>query len=237
MRHTTRAFTRLECAAVVAALGLLGVLALPLFAVTRADSDRTGCFNNLRQLGHAAEVWADHHTGNFPWLTTTTDGGTRPDSGLKTSLAWVEFTSLTNELPGPRVLACPADRTAKVAAHWGNTANGLANTGMRNAAVSYFLSFHGRTELRRSVIAGDRDFNPSSTSPTTCGVGFATNTFRLSSQFGVPIRWTNAVHGFAGHLLLADGSVDFVNSARLENILLGTEVPNDSASIHLIYPR
>ncbi len=237
MRHTTRAFTRLECAAVVAALGLLGGLALPLFAATRADSDRAGCFNNLRQFGRATAVWADHHTGNFPWLTSTNEGGTRLDSGLKTSLAWVEFISLTNELPRPRVLACPADRTAKVASHWGNTANGLANTGMRNAAVSYFLSFHGRPELPRSVITGDRDFNPSSTVPVGCGFGNVGNAFPITPQLAMPIRWTNAVHGAAGHLLFSDGSVEYTTDAGLEKILRGPLVQNDSASIHLIYPR
>ncbi len=47
------AFARLELAALVVMLALLGLLVLPLLAATRADSDRAGCFNNLRLLGRA----------------------------------------------------------------------------------------------------------------------------------------------------------------------------------------
>jgi competence protein ComGC len=230
------AFTRIELAVVLGALSFLVLVSLPALATTRADSTRAGCFNNLRQMGRAMQVWADNHTGNLPWLTSTTEGGTRLDSFGNTAVAWAQFISLTNELPGPQFLACPSDRTAKVASHWGNSANGLANTGLRNNAVSYFLSFHGHPGLPRSVITGDRDFSASLPPPIACSRGYV-NTAGIYPQSGGPVRWTNALHADAGHLLRAEGSVEYVNSTRLGNILVGTEAQNDNVQVHLIYPR
>jgi hypothetical protein len=48
------------------ALALVAALALPVFAGTRAHSDRVGCFNNLRQLGLAALKYADENDSAFP---------------------------------------------------------------------------------------------------------------------------------------------------------------------------
>ena len=63
---SNRAFTRIELLATCAALALVAVLALPVFASTRAHSDRVGCFNNLRQLGLAALKYADENDSAFP---------------------------------------------------------------------------------------------------------------------------------------------------------------------------
>jgi hypothetical protein len=237
MRHAIRAFTRIELASVIAALSLLGALALPLLAATRADSDRAGCFNNLRIFGRATHVWAGDHPGTLPWLTSTVEGGTRQDGIGNIPSVWTHFIALTNELPGPRVLACPSDPTVKAAAHWGNTANGLANTGLRNNAISYFLGLHGHPGLPRSVITGDRDFTVTTLPPNTCSRGYA-NTARIFANEGAPLRWTNAVHGGdAGHLLFADGGVDFTTSPRLNRVLAGPEMQNDNVVIHLSNPR
>ena len=66
MRRNARAFTRLELAAAVAALALLFVAALPLWAASRAQSDRAACFNNLRQLMRAALAYAGDNNETFP---------------------------------------------------------------------------------------------------------------------------------------------------------------------------
>jgi hypothetical protein len=236
MKSSSAAFTRVELAAVLAALALVSAFALPLFAGTRAESGRVGCFNNLRRLGGAISMWSNNHDDVLPWLTPASQGGTRPDSGSKAASAWTEFIVLTNELSTPYLLACPSDAATKVASHWGNTANGLANSGFRGNAVSYFLSFHGQTELGRSVITGDRDFRPSSPPPLGCSRGVI-NTASISTFGGQLVEWTNEVHVASGHLLFVDGSVDYVNNSRLRNILIGPEVQNDSASIHFISAR
>jgi prepilin-type processing-associated H-X9-DG protein len=66
MRRTSRAFTRIELVAVVAALTALGVFALPLLAASRASSDRAACLNNLRQIMRAALEYADENNNALP---------------------------------------------------------------------------------------------------------------------------------------------------------------------------
>jgi len=53
----SKGFTRLELVAVIAGLALLCMVALPLYAATRGDSERAACLNNLRQLGRAVQMW------------------------------------------------------------------------------------------------------------------------------------------------------------------------------------
>ncbi len=76
-------FTCLECAALLALLALLAPLALPLLADTRTDSERAGCFHNLRLLGRAITQWGDDCDALPTWFTLVSRGGTRPDTGVK----------------------------------------------------------------------------------------------------------------------------------------------------------
>jgi prepilin-type processing-associated H-X9-DG protein len=229
------AFTRLELAVTLAAFSFLCLLAVPLLAGTRTDSQRAGCFNNLRRIGSAINRWSNNHNDVVPWETFVSQGGTRPDSGFKTAAAWTEFIVLTNDLASPSVFACPSDGATKVASHWGNTANGLANTGFRGNALSYFLNFHAETELGRSVITGDRDFHPSSPGPVGCARG--ANNAASVSRGDFSVQWTNANHVASGNVLFADGAVEYCSDSRLRAVLTGTEVQNDSSSIHFINAR
>jgi len=114
-------FTRLELAAAIIGLTLLCAVALPLLGVTRADSDRVACLNNLRQMGRAAQMWASDHTLQFPWRTSISDGGEfipTPGSTAgqpRPGNAWAEYAFMSNEVVTPRILACPADTGVKVA--------------------------------------------------------------------------------------------------------------------------
>ncbi|MGZ4962243.1 MAG: type II secretion system protein [Limisphaerales bacterium] len=113
-----RAFTRLELVVVLACIGLLSLLALPLLGRSRASASDAVCMNNLRNLGRAMLIYADQ-TGGFV-----------PEEGISTSLinnsvnskAWYnaevqpEYPALTNlytqqlyPLPGNgTIYSCPA---------------------------------------------------------------------------------------------------------------------------------
>jgi hypothetical protein len=235
-RARDAAFTRIEMAALIAALALFCAVALPLIGATRSESARIGCFSNLRQLGAAARVWGNDHGDRFPWITPEDEGGTRPATVSKSANAWVEWITLSNEITSPHLLACPSDAATKVASHWGNTTGGFANSGFRGQSLSYFIGYHGEPQMPRSVITGDRDFRPSSTTPVGCAFGNAINTLNCNAFSGTTIAWTNAVHSAAGHLLFVDGGVEFVNSARLRSALVG-DLQSDNSSIHFINAR
>ncbi len=60
---------------------------LPALAKAKSKAQRINCVNNLKQIGLGARTWADSHGGQFP-----------PD-----------LFSMENELPSPKILACPSD--------------------------------------------------------------------------------------------------------------------------------
>ena len=207
------AFARLELAALVVMLALLGLLALPLLAATRADSDRAGCFNNLRLLGRAITMWGDDRDGLPPWITYVSRGGTRPDGGGKTGNAWVEFTTLSNELVTPRILACPADTGVKVASEFSNMGGrGYMATGLRSLATSYFVNMDNLNRSPAMAVTGDRNIRTDGI--TTCAQG-VNNVDYANLVSGGPVFWTNAVHGTQGHVLRTDGGVNYVDSETL----------------------
>jgi len=231
-----RALTRIELVAVVAAIVLLGMLALPALATARTASSGCRMPLRIRQLGAAIAIWGNDHNYFAPWRAPVTEGGTQPMGGsFKAANVWTELITLSNQLVTPHVLACPSDASAKVASHWGNTAEGFANTGYRNSATSYFVSFHGVPYLPRSVLCGDRDFQPSG-SGASCSYG-PISAARVTPFTGIPVAWTNALHSNAGHILFSDGSVAYTDSTRLLDVLIGNEAQNDNVSLHLIYPR
>jgi hypothetical protein len=240
MRPQTQGFTRLDLLAIFGGLSLCMFVALPLLAVTRGDSKRAGCFNNLRQLGQAFQLWANDHEDALPWGVLVSQGGTRPDSGGKPANAWLEFLPLTNVLATPRVLACPADSATKVAQGWGSDSTGFLNSGLRANALSYFVSFDATTIgtsplLPHAAFTGDRDFRVSSVAPVTCSrrvIGV-----RSVDRFDTTVVWTNAVHGGdGGHVLRFDGAVEFTPSSGLRDAIAGAN-SDDNGSAHIANAR
>jgi prepilin-type processing-associated H-X9-DG protein len=60
------AFTVIELLAVIAMVGLLGFLFLPVFEGARADARTAQCRENLQQIGKAVPLYAMDHDGKFP---------------------------------------------------------------------------------------------------------------------------------------------------------------------------
>jgi len=215
-------FTRLELAAAVIGLALLCAVALPLLGVTRADSDRAACLNNLRQMGRAAQVWACDHTGQVPWWTLTSDGG-EFNGGVRPDSAWVEYYFIRDQLVTPRILVCPADTGVLAASEFSGDASrgGYASVGFRNNASSYFLNFHavfqngsGISSNPLGVLFGDRNVRFSN-GAGTCATGVSPFLQALTSDTGV--GWTNALHGTQGDVVRVDGSVMVTTSEQLRS--------------------
>jgi len=55
------AFTRLDLAMVLAALGLLSGIAWPVLAGNKQRSEQVSCLGNLRQIGRAVQLWGSDH--------------------------------------------------------------------------------------------------------------------------------------------------------------------------------
>ncbi len=75
-RERRGAFTLIELMIVVAIIGVLAGLLLPVLSAARAAARQTACSSNLRQLGLAVEGYKNEYDGYFP-PTMTVDNNMR----------------------------------------------------------------------------------------------------------------------------------------------------------------
>lgn len=66
MRQRRAAFTLVEVLVVLAVIGLLVAILLPVFAAARESGRITACRSNLRQMSAAVRMYADDHDGLLP---------------------------------------------------------------------------------------------------------------------------------------------------------------------------
>ncbi|HEY9173943.1 MAG TPA: prepilin-type N-terminal cleavage/methylation domain-containing protein [Verrucomicrobiae bacterium] len=226
------AFTLIELVVVVAILTLLFTLLLPARASTRANVARITCVNNLKQVGLAFRTWADAHQARFPMKVADSQGGAAgavPVAGATAPNVWRIFQVLSNECKTPKVVVCPADERNPRTNFLNVTVGTTYRDFFDNTAVSYFVGADADDTRPQMFLSGDRNigtgpFNPSSYgySPSTvlgAAVSIGTNT---STGTGANLQWTDKMHQKQGNVLLADGSVQQLDSSRLRDELRRT---------------
>jgi prepilin-type processing-associated H-X9-DG protein len=231
-RH--RAFTRAELLAVLSALGLLATVALPALSVTRGHSERILCLSNLRQIGRAVHLWGNERGDGYPVWTDWSAGGLynapAPFNSLKQNI-YFHFLWMTNELPSPRILACPADPLVKAATDFSRSLQGgFDNPAFRNNAVSYTLVTDSFTELPNSILCSDR--NVRSNGLSNCSAGYTS----IASIYRTPAdtAWLPAIHGEPGNILFFDGRAQAVSKIELDRAF---QTGGDIGTTHVLYPR
>ena len=101
-RKTTRsAFTLVELLVVVAIIGLLAVMLLPVLNRVQAASRATDCTNNLRQIGQGMALYLGVSQGRYPIAAR------KPSAGGLPSLVRV----MAGRVDSEEVWHCPEDQT------------------------------------------------------------------------------------------------------------------------------
>lgn len=231
--RSPEAFTRLELAAVLAALTLLAAVAWPVLAQTKPRAQRVTCANNLAWIGRAVHQWGSEHGDRAPVRVPTAEGGANqhPYDGQ----IWFHFSLMSNELVTPKILACPSDPVARPARDftsdpWG----GFMNASYRNNAVSYMLGLDAFFDFPNAILAGDRNLEWWALS-SACSSGVRNAAALNASPLDTRLAWTMNLHPGTGNLLLIDGRVEETSTARLRQVR--GQAWDDNGVVHFLIPR
>ncbi len=200
----TLAFTLVELLTVIAIIGILAALLMPVLNKSESRAKRVVCIDDLQQVGLAFHVFSNDHSGKFPMAVSTNEGGSLEyvesgfDSGLIFYTAFRHFQVLSNELVFPHLVLCPADMARVEASNY---------PALQNINVSYFVGVDGTFDKPGSILVGDRNLVTNSfPQPTILQIG-------PYSDLG----WTFELHQNKGNVLFADGHVDEWNDSSLSS--------------------
>jgi len=112
---TRRGFTLVELLVVVAVIGLLAAMLLPVLGRARGAAHRTSCASNLRQIGIAFSTYANGYDEFYPCAQDPIS--TSPFYWLWMGRGWrglvAPFLGQEVDARNPSVLFCKADREAE----------------------------------------------------------------------------------------------------------------------------
>jgi prepilin-type processing-associated H-X9-DG protein len=105
--RSVEAFTLLELLVVVATIALLAAILLPSLGRARSAAQATACLSNMRQLGIAAQMYADMHRDAI--VDAGLPHGGLPSVPQQEAQSW--FYTLQRSYRNPLVARCPADHS------------------------------------------------------------------------------------------------------------------------------
>ena len=191
-RHTVGGLSLVELLVVLAMMAALVMILLPYLARSKdgRGHNEVRCVNHLKNVGLAFRIFATDNNDLFPQQVMASNGWHALD-------AVSVLRSLSNELSTPLLLHCPMD-TNRVAESRAN----FHTISAKN--VSYFVSLSAAQTNPTALLAGDRNL-------MTNGKAVSAGLFALATN--MQVGWTREMHVERGNVVLADGSVQRMNSS------------------------
>jgi prepilin-type N-terminal cleavage/methylation domain-containing protein/prepilin-type processing-associated H-X9-DG protein len=213
-------FTLLELMVVIALIGLLAALLLPVLGKVQHKARATQCLSNLRQLHLGWTLYVAEHDDRLPpindteragreaahpswvagWLRTANEAGDKSD-GTNTDLlvgeAYAAFGSIGPYVKNPAVYRCPGDRSGRVRSFSMNCY--LNGTGIWQDAA--YVTYRRLGDIRAPagtwVLLDERE--------DSINDGYFAVDMTVRHTI---IDYPASYHGGAGHLSFSDGHVE-----------------------------
>jgi prepilin-type N-terminal cleavage/methylation domain-containing protein/prepilin-type processing-associated H-X9-DG protein len=195
-----RAFTLIELLTVIAIIGVLAGLLIPVVGAVRSKARSTACLSNMRQVGAASLLYLNDYKGRLP-----SSSHDRADDG--SSRSWRE--TLKSYL-GPEFIGrCPArpDHIAEITYSW----NDFLTDPQSGLGMPYGACRQPSATLMLAERADDDTSDHFHFREAPNGVSPA----RFRAQARVD------VHGSASNYLFVDGHVESLSVARVNPRLTG----------------
>jgi Tfp pilus assembly protein PilE len=195
-------FTRLEMFVVCAVITILVGMGWMAVSGPRKYVRRISCVSNLKEIATANRIFVNDHNGLFAAQISTNHNGIMEFSSR--GEAYKQFQILSNELGSPKVLVCPQDSRSSASNF----------SALNNSHLSYFAGLDVSDKYPSGFLAGDRSL-------TVNGASYATAVVRVRTNDVV--AWTPALHESEGYVAFADGSVLWLTTAKVNDLVRQSE--------------
>lgn len=168
-----RAFTLPELMVVIALVGVLAAISLPIYRRIAQGGKSVACLSNLRQLGAALALYSGEHNATLP----TMNAG-RADLAEEVP---VVDTVLRPYAPGPSIFLCPGDAQG-LGVKTGSSY--FWNSALNGESVAALSFFHIADASKIPVLFDKDSFHPYETNKVNFlyADGHATRDLKLSTS-------------------------------------------------------